>query len=80
MVIVGGSGYFFGPFVGAIVAVLLPEWLQAASKYYLFYYAAFVMLLLIVSPSGIIGFLEKRFTAWRTTEPPPASLTEVKVA
>src|ERR1041384_3821520 len=63
MVIVGGSGYFFGPFVGAIIAVLLPEWLQAASKYYLFYYAAFVMLLLIISPSGIIGLLEKRFTA-----------------
>ncbi len=28
MVVVGGSGYFFGPFVGAIVAVLLPEWLR----------------------------------------------------
>ncbi len=32
MVIVGGSGYFFGPFVGAVVAVLLPEWLQAADR------------------------------------------------
>ena len=28
MVVVGGSGYFFGPFLGAIVAVLLPEWLR----------------------------------------------------
>ena len=28
MVIVGGSGYFFGPFLGAMVAVLLPEWLR----------------------------------------------------
>src|SRR3954449_735469 len=80
MVIVGGSGYFFGPFVGAIIAVLLPEWLQAASKYYLFYYAAFVMLLLIVSPSGIIGFFEKRFTAARKVEPPPAPAIEPKVA
>src|SRR6201991_1416966 len=34
MVIVGGSGYFFGPFVGAVVAVLLPEWLQAADNLY----------------------------------------------
>jgi len=80
MVIVGGSGYFFGPFVGAIIAVLLPEWLQAASKYYLFYYAAFVMLLLIISPSGIIGFFEKRFAARRKAEPPPAHATEVTVA
>ena len=28
MVIVGGSGLFFGPFLGALVAVLLPEWLR----------------------------------------------------
>jgi len=34
MVIVGGSGYFFGPFLGAVVAVLLPEWLQSADKMY----------------------------------------------
>jgi branched-chain amino acid transport system permease protein len=30
MVIVGGSGFFFGPFLGALIAVLLPEWLQGA--------------------------------------------------
>ena len=35
MVIVGGSGYFFGPFVGALVAVLLPEWLRVLQGYYL---------------------------------------------
>ena len=29
MVIVGGSGNFYGPFVGAMVAVLLPEWLRS---------------------------------------------------
>jgi branched-chain amino acid transport system permease protein len=34
MVIVGGSGYFFGPFLGAVIAVLLPEWLQAADNLY----------------------------------------------
>ena len=32
MVVVGGSGYFFGPFLGAIVAVLLPEWLRFARR------------------------------------------------
>src|ERR1700719_2594318 len=34
MVIVGGSGYFFGPFVGALIAVLLPEWLRVTQGYY----------------------------------------------
>jgi len=81
MVIVGGSGYFFGPFLGAMIAVLLPEWLQAASKYYLFYYAAFVMVLLIVSPSGIIGFFDRRFASARKAAAPPAPpMAEAKVA
>jgi branched-chain amino acid transport system permease protein len=35
MVVVGGSGTFFGPFLGAVIAVLLPEWLQAADALYL---------------------------------------------
>ena len=35
MVIVGGAGYFFGPFLGAIIAVLLPEWLRFTEGYYL---------------------------------------------
>jgi branched-chain amino acid transport system permease protein len=30
MVVVGGSGYFFGPALGAVVGVLLPEWLRFA--------------------------------------------------
>ena len=39
MVIVGGTGYFFGPFLGALVAVLLPEWLRFLQDYYLMLYA-----------------------------------------
>jgi hypothetical protein len=36
--------------------------------------------LLVFSPSGIIGFFERRFTAARRTEPPPAAVTKAKVA
>src|SRR5262245_62470710 len=39
MVIVGGSGYFFGPFVGALISVLLPEWMRITEGYYLIIYA-----------------------------------------
>jgi branched-chain amino acid transport system permease protein len=59
MVIVGGSGYFLGPFLGAAVAVLLPEWVRFAQGYYLIAYAFLVMVLLIVSPTGLIGLGEK---------------------
>ena len=31
-VIVGGSGRFFGPVLGTVVVVLLPEWLRFAAE------------------------------------------------
>ena len=39
MVVIGGAGSFVGPFIGAGVAVLLPEWLRFAESYYLIIYA-----------------------------------------
>jgi branched-chain amino acid transport system permease protein len=66
MVIVGGSGFFFGPFLGAMIAVLLPEWLRFTQGYYLMLYAIAVILLLIWSPTGILGILD-RFLANRRT-------------
>jgi hypothetical protein len=60
--------------------VLPPAALKYVAKHYLVAYAMFVMLLLVFSPSGIIGFFEKRFTATRKTDPPTAPTAEVKVA
>ena len=58
MVIVGGSGYFYGPFLGAVVSVLLPEWLRFSEGLYLILYAVFVMLLMAYFPSGLLGLAE----------------------
>ena len=66
MVIVGGSGFFFGPFLGAMIAVLLPEWLRFTQGYYLMLYAIAVILLLIWSPTGILGILDRHLTQRRT--------------
>ena len=40
MVVVGGSGFFFGPLLGAAVVILLPEVLRFTEGYYLIIYAA----------------------------------------
>ncbi len=55
MVIVGGAGYFFGPWVGAGVVILLPEILRFTEGYYLIIYSALVIVMLIFVPSGLIG-------------------------
>ena len=61
MVIVGGSGYFLGPFLGAAVSVLLPEWLRFSEGLYLMLYAVAVMILMAFCPSGLLGLAER----WR---------------
>ena len=70
MVIVGGSGYFFGPFVGALIAVLLPEWTRIAEGYYLIAYAAMVMVLMAFCPTGVLGLIERAAKAVRRAPAP----------
>ena len=62
MVVIGGSGTFLGPFVGAGVAVLLPEWLRAWETYYLLIYAVLVMVMMAFSPGGLVGLATRLLT------------------
>jgi branched-chain amino acid transport system permease protein len=71
MVIVGGSGYFFGPFVGALIAVLLPEWMRIAEGYYLLIYAAMIMVMMAFCPYGVLGMLERAMKATTARREPP---------
>ena len=59
MVVIGGAGSFLGPFVGAAVAVLLPEWLRFAESYYLVIYAVLVIVMMAFCPTGIVGLAER---------------------
>ena len=60
MVVMGGAGYFLGPFLGAVVAVLLPEWLRFTDGY-LIVYALLVIVLMVFCPAGLIGLVERLF-------------------
>lgn len=55
MVVVGGAGFFFGPFVGAAVVILLPEFLRFTEGYYLIIYSALVIVMLAFVPNGLLG-------------------------
>jgi branched-chain amino acid transport system permease protein len=69
MVIVGGSGYFFGPFLGAAVSVLLPEWLRFTEGLYLILYAVAVMILMTICPTGLLGLAERLLGRRAKTRP-----------
>jgi len=72
MVIVGGSGKFFGPFLGALIAVLLPEWMRITEGYYLIIYAALIMVMMAFCPYGVLGMLERALKAVGVRRDPPA--------
>lgn len=59
MVVAGGSGYLLGPFIGALLGVVLPEWLRVVGSLYLIVFATIVMLLLIACPQGVSGLIER---------------------
>jgi len=65
MVVIGGAGSLAGPFIGAGVAVLLPEWLRFAESYYLIIYAVLVMVMMAFCPTGIVGLVERLLTRRR---------------
>lgn len=65
MVVVGGAGFYFGPILGAALVIVLPEFLRVADEYYLMIYAVAVLVLMIFSPSGIIGLFQRAADRWR---------------
>ncbi|MEO6749524.1 MAG: branched-chain amino acid ABC transporter permease [Casimicrobiaceae bacterium] len=67
-VIVGGSGRFFGPVLGTVVIILLPELLRSSSlpalqfmqKWYLVGFGIAVVALMVWLPGGILSIADHR--------------------
>ncbi len=58
-VIVGGAGWVFGPVVGAVVTVMLPELLSHLAEYRLLFVGALLLVVLWLAPEGVIGTLAR---------------------
>jgi branched-chain amino acid transport system permease protein len=59
MVIVGGSGRFFGPMLGAGIVMLLPEWLRFMQTWYLVIFGFAVVALMVWVPGGLLALPAK---------------------
>jgi branched-chain amino acid transport system permease protein len=59
MVMVGGAGSFTGPYLGAAVVMLAPEWLRFSQDYYLLAFAVLVMVLMAFCPQGLVGLWDR---------------------
>jgi len=61
-VIVGGSGRFFGPVLGTVVIVLVPEWLRFMQNWYLAVFGFAIVALMMWLPGGMLS-IPDRFKA-----------------
>ena len=64
-VIIGGSGTVFGPLIGALLIVLLPELLSELAGMRLLLFAAVLLVVLWVAPQGVLGWMSDLFDRFR---------------
>ena len=60
IVVVGGLGTRFGPIIGSVIVVLLPQVLTRFGELETVVYGAFILLFLLFLPRGLSGLLERR--------------------
>ncbi len=61
MVVIGGSGRFYGPVLGAAIALLLPEYLRFLKDWYLAVFGFTAVAMMIWLPGGLLSMSE----AWQ---------------
>jgi len=70
MLIIGGSGRFEGAFVGAIVVMLLPEFLRGVQQLFFVIFSAITLVLLVFWPTGLAGLSDVFFRKVLKRNPP----------
>lgn len=64
-VIVGGAGSKWGPALGTVIVVLLPQGLQSFVDYHLIIFVVLLLLCLILIPKGLTGTLARLPILWK---------------
>ena len=70
VVMIGGAERVLGPVVGAIIVVLLPEFLSSLAEYRLLLVGALLLVVLRLAPGGVVGLLMKPFEKSTDSTPP----------
>ena len=60
MVLIGGMGTFFGPILGAVLIIIVNEWLQIFGDFQMAIYGIIIIVVLFFMPKGIVGTLKDK--------------------
>jgi branched-chain amino acid transport system permease protein len=58
MAVLGGSGTFAGPAIGALVFVVLQDFVMSVTQYWRFVMGSVLVLLVVFMPQGLSGAIE----------------------
>jgi branched-chain amino acid transport system permease protein len=62
IVVLGGMGSIIGVIFGALILILLPEYLRALSEYRMLAFGAILVCMMVFRPQGIIGSIRRTYT------------------
>ena len=61
IVVLGGMGSILGVIIGALILILLPEYLRALSEYRMLAFGAILVLMMVFRPQGIIANVRRSY-------------------
>ena len=61
IVVLGGMGSIAGVILGAVVLILLPEYLRAFSEYRMLLFGAIMVLMMVFRPQGLISNVRRTY-------------------
>lgn len=61
IVVLGGMGSSIGVIIGALVFILLPEYLRAFSDYRMLLFGAIMVIMMVFRPQGIVGAMRQSY-------------------
>ena len=61
VVVIGGMGSILGVVIGALILILMPEYLRAFSQYRMLMFGAILVLMMVFRPGGIISNIRKKY-------------------
>ncbi len=62
IVVLGGMGSIIGVIIGALVLILMPEYLRALSEYRMLAFGAILVCMMVFRPQGIIASVRRTYT------------------
>ncbi len=70
IVVLGGMGSIVGVILGALILILLPEYLRALSEYRMLAFGAILVAMMVFRPRGLISNIRRTYHSDKKFHPP----------